>query len=327
MVGQGPPYGFEFPRIALERGMAIVIGRAEDAGALSPESRLGFSQLPELAMLSILRMIAAAALLVMAVLPARAAESYDSCKGFIDTLPATITTQGVWCLRKDLSTAMTSGAAITINTNNVTIDCNDFKLGGLAAGPGTTTHGIHAVSRLNITVRNCAVRGFLNGVALVFGGGGHRVVDSRFELNRFRGIWLEGSSNQVLRNLVLDTGGVDLGAIIIGIEASGDVAGSTVDGVVNPSAGQRSEGIRLVGAGAVARDNHVRNLVSGGTLAYGISAFAPSMTVRDNSIANPASTPGVGIFGVVDTICMGNAVFKFSTPIYNCQDGGGNASN
>ncbi|HEY0661200.1 MAG TPA: right-handed parallel beta-helix repeat-containing protein [Lysobacter sp.] len=279
-------------------------------------------------MLPNLPVIAMAVLLAAAALPALAAGSHDSCKGFIDALPTTISTQGTWCLRKDLSTAMTSGGAITINTNNVTIDCNDFKLGGLAAGPGTNTHGIHAVSRLNITVRNCAVRGFLNGVALVFGGGGHRVVDSRFEQNRFRGIWVEGSGNQVLRNLVLDTGDAALGAIIIGIEASGDVAGNTVDGVVNLSAGQRSEGIRLVGAGAVARDNHIRNLVPGsGTLAYGISAFAPSMTVRDNSIANPAPTSGVGVFGVVDTICMGNAVFKFATPIYNCQDGGGNASN
>ncbi|HEY0661599.1 MAG TPA: hypothetical protein VGD21_09825, partial [Lysobacter sp.] len=59
--------------------------------------------------------------------PAQAAQSYDNCTGFIDSLPATITTQGTWCLRKDLSTAMSSGNAITIATNNVTIDCNDFK--------------------------------------------------------------------------------------------------------------------------------------------------------------------------------------------------------
>ena len=37
------------------------------------------------------------------------AETYQTCAGFIDALPATITTQGVWCLRKDLGTAMASG--------------------------------------------------------------------------------------------------------------------------------------------------------------------------------------------------------------------------
>ena len=33
---------------------------------------------------------------------AQAAESYDNCTGFIDSLPATISTHGVWCLRKNL---------------------------------------------------------------------------------------------------------------------------------------------------------------------------------------------------------------------------------
>ena len=85
-----------------------------------------------------------------------AAESYDSCTGFIESLPATISTQGVWCLRRNLATAMTSGNAITITVNNVTIDCNDFKIGGLAAGDESKTVGIAADDVLNATVRQCA---------------------------------------------------------------------------------------------------------------------------------------------------------------------------
>ena len=110
-----------------------------------------------------------------------AAESYDNCTGFIDTLPATISTQGTWCLRKDLGTAVTSGAAIAIATNNVTIDCNDFKLGGLAAGAGTLAYGIRAANRYNTTVRNCNIRGFFFG--LQFWGGGHTVEDNRFDVD------------------------------------------------------------------------------------------------------------------------------------------------
>src|SRR6185369_2787721 len=72
---------------------------------------------------------------------ASAAESYDNCTGFITTLPAVITTQGTWCLKQDLATAITSGNAITINTGNVTIDCNDFKLGGMSAGLATQAIG------------------------------------------------------------------------------------------------------------------------------------------------------------------------------------------
>src|SRR5688572_11518098 len=66
---------------------------------------------------------------------ADAAASYDACTGFIDTLPATIGTQGTWCLRNNLTSSLASGAAISIATNNVVLDCNGFKIGGLSAGP------------------------------------------------------------------------------------------------------------------------------------------------------------------------------------------------
>ena len=95
---------------------------------------------------------------------ARAAESYDSCTAFITALPAVIGTQGTWCMNKDLATAMTSGVAISVQANNVTIDCNGFKLGGLAAGPLSTTRGIESEGRANITVRDCNVRGFAVGI-------------------------------------------------------------------------------------------------------------------------------------------------------------------
>src|SRR4249919_759306 len=86
------------------------------------------------------------AVCMLAGLPqtARAAESYDNCTGFITSVPAVITTQGTWCLKNDLSTALTGIVAIKINTNNVTIDCNDFKLGGTAGGMGTGSLGIVA---------------------------------------------------------------------------------------------------------------------------------------------------------------------------------------
>src|SRR5688500_991377 len=96
-----------------------------------------------------------------ALLPgaARAAESYDNCTGFIDTVPTTISTQGVWCLRQNLSTAAIFGAAITIAANNVTVDCNDFKLGGLAAGNQSIAVGIRASGQQNLNVRHCGIRG------------------------------------------------------------------------------------------------------------------------------------------------------------------------
>ena len=62
---------------------------------------------------------------VAALLPrAGSAETFHTCVGFIDALPAVLTSQGVWCLRQDLATSLNSGFAIEVKTNNVTIDCN-----------------------------------------------------------------------------------------------------------------------------------------------------------------------------------------------------------
>ena len=84
----------------------------------------------------------------------------------ITSLPYTISTQGVYCLTDHLSTAITTGNAITINTNNVVLDLNGFKLGGLSAGLGTQAHGIYAYQRQNITIKNGTVRGFFIGIYL-----------------------------------------------------------------------------------------------------------------------------------------------------------------
>ena len=78
----------------------------------------------------------------------------------ITTLPAVITVQGVYCFKGNLATAMASGNAIDIQTNNVVLDLNGFKLGGLSAGLGTNTFGIYALDRQNITIRNGTIRGF-----------------------------------------------------------------------------------------------------------------------------------------------------------------------
>src|SRR5450759_953036 len=100
-------------------------------------------------------------------------------------LPAVITVQGIYCFTADLATAMTSGNAIDIQTSNVVLDLNGFKLGGLAAGPGTSAFGIHAFDRQNITIRNGTIRGFRQAIVLDDSGTseGHLVEDIRADHN------------------------------------------------------------------------------------------------------------------------------------------------
>jgi len=153
------------------------------------------------------------ALLFGAMRTAHAAESYDNCTGFVTSLPAVISTQGTWCFKQDLATSITNGNAITIAANNVTLDCNDFKLGGLAAGVGTHAYGIYGggygAGRSNITIRHCNVRGFYIGVYFEgTNGGGHTIEDNRFESNTYFGLQVEGDGSVVRRNRIFDTDGV-----------------------------------------------------------------------------------------------------------------------
>jgi hypothetical protein len=263
--------------------------------------------------------------------PAQAAESYDNCTGFIDSVPATISTQGTWCLRQDISTAITSGVAITIATNNVTIDCNDFKLGGLAAGAGTLAYGINASNRLNATVRHCNIRGFYIGLLLSgAAGGGHTVEDNRFDGNTWIGLWTEGDGSVVRRNRVFDTGGSTSGLQPWGLLAynSADVLDNTVAGVAATSGGNGTvHGIttstnldgRVVG-------NGVRGLVKDGTgIAYGISNFSSNrLTLVGNHVVGDGST-GVGLLcqGANDS-ATDNVISGFATGISICSDDGGN---
>ncbi len=268
-------------------------------------------------------------LLAIPALPARAAESYDNCTGFVTSLPATISQQGVWCLKQDLATNITSGNAITINTNNVTLDCNDFKLGGLAAGPGSAVMGI-ASNRLNLTIRHCNVRGFFRGINLTgAGSGGHLVEDNRLDGNLQIGIHVQGERNRVQRNLVLDTGDGSGQAFTTGIQASADIVDNTVSGVHGTATDTAPIGINATGAGGEVRGNRVRGLQVAGTgAALGIYASGSQQVIDGNRISAVAATVGVGIdgHGAADTFCTGNTVANFNLPIDDCDDAGGNGS-
>ena len=267
-----------------------------------------------------------AILLVLAGFPREApAETHDTCAGFIDSVPAVISTQGVWCLRGDVSTAQTSGSAIEIAANNVTIDCNGYKIGGLAAGSSSAANGIYAYGRMNITVRNCNIRGFLHGISL-FGSnaGGHLVEDNRLDGNLYVGMDIYGDNNTVQRNQVYDTGGGTSTSSMInyGIYAQANVIGNIVDGID----ADRLIAIRITGAGHVARDNVVRNILSGsGDEVFGIFGSGDSILVDNHvyvSAGPPASESGNGVRD--GAVCLRNTVYGFATPFANCDISSGN---
>ena len=256
------------------------------------------------------------ATLLCAAAPARSAESYDSCAGFVDSVPAVIATQGVWCLRGDLATGITSGTAIEITTHNVTLDCNGFKLGGLLAGPGTQAIGIGSPSGRNLVVRNCNVRGFMHGIMLSASGGSHLVEDNRLEGNILRGISINGDGSVVRRNQVLDTGPGTSSSYGILTFASVDLFDNSVTGVEAP-ADAWAYGIQMADAyGSRASGNVVRQMSTTAMESYGIYGVGGGFAMVDNQVHGPVD---IGVrCGNATGVARDNIVFSATTAVAIC---------
>jgi hypothetical protein len=273
----------------------------------------------------------AAALVAIAAAPRDArAETFQTCTGFITSIPTTISAQGTWCLSHDVATLSSSGDMIDITVNNVTIDCNGFKVGGLGGGLSTLTRGIHATNRANITVRNCNIRGFAMGIEFEGDSGyGHAVLDNRLDGNRAYGVFIDGTGHVVRGNTIVDTGSTPYDAQIaaIWLDGEGDVIDNTIDGVF-PSTEPTpvgSVGIAIAKSyGASIRDNRVRGVEGGTGWAYGIVG-ADSFTSIDNNVVSL----GTGTTAEFAIACTGtgtvtnNHVWGFAGGLA-CADDGGN---
>lgn len=259
------------------------------------------------------------------------AETYLACDTIIEAVPATIATQGVYCLTQDVSTAIASGNAITINANNVTLDCNGYKVGGLAGGPGTWARGVYLpFGRVNATVRNCNVRGFQYGLFLF--GDRHLVERNRLDVNTMVGIVSNGKGNVIRANAVNDTGGAPDERDATAIEALGSgtrVLDNSIHGVAPagwPDGQKLPRGIVI--ERGIAQGNRITGLVQNGIQpAAGIVVGNDGRAiVRGNVTMQYASTVGLGI-GVTPSataICQDNVVQGYQYGITAACEQSGN---
>lgn len=252
----------------------------------------------------------------------------------IASLPAVISSSGVYCMKQDLATSMASGIAIQIAAHNVVLDCNGFRLGGLGAGVGTQTTGIYASGRKNITVRNCNVRGFRTGLDFTAYGdvehGGHVIEDNLFDSNTQRGIIMWGDRSIARRNRVLNTGGTTLLGDVIGLHAHGQPAladDNFVSGVIG-STDQAAEtvGLKVTGYMSLARDNVITDVRAGAGVSAGIHGGGTVITLERNYFFNVGGSPQYGVnttYGSV--LCLNNRIRSWTVSAYDeCDNGGGN---
>ena len=254
----------------------------------------------------------------------------------ITALPITITSQGVFCLKRSigLSPGLLTGAAIDIQTNNVIIDLNEFKIGNLSAGTGTEANGIQAVNRQNIVVKNGTVRGF--AAAIVFSGAnssGHVIEDMLLDQNTVFGILGEGTGFVIQRNQIVLVGGSTqeefdsaFGIALTGsnmrvldneiaeLFADVDVADSTFHGIVIRDS-----------SGSVVQNNRISNeqlpTPDLGIGIFIISSFG-GVNVRDNHVLNFST--GI-FFSDSGGIYSGNQIFNANIVFSGGTNGGNNA--
>jgi Right handed beta helix region len=253
----------------------------------------------------------------------------------IASVPTTLSSPGVYCLKSSFSTNLATGTAIYVNANNVTLDMNGYKLGNLAAGTGTFAIGIYT-GHQNVTVRNGTIRGYFYGIRLL-GGGGHLVEDVRLDGNTYYGLAVGGPGNVVRRNQIVNTGGstyyANSGAT--GLDSNGadarildnEITGTTAPG---PTAGSRA--VYVVGEGSVISSNRISGTAAqAGGYAVGISWGFGSGLILDNSVVGVAGMAAqqysaVSINGGNTVLCAGNRSVKFTLVTFQCQDGGGNVN-
>lgn len=125
----------------------------------------------------------------------------------ITSLPITINEQGVYCLQQKQNVRLESGNAISIETNNVTIDLNGYTIRNNF--PGNTAKGIKGIARKFVRIRNGVIRGFLIGVSLTgspHSSIGHKIEDLYVDQCRYIGIQISGSNMMIRNNWIMDTG-------------------------------------------------------------------------------------------------------------------------
>ncbi len=152
----------------------------------------------------------------------------------ISSLPVTLSQPGNYYLTRNLSFS-TTGTAIDVTSENVTVDLNGFVLEGAGFGTGIDSQAD------GTTVRNGTVRDWGVGVSLA--GNWATLVESVHAISNFEGVSVGGG---VVRDCVLvgnDTGLNATGASVTGCVAAANGTGMTLfDSVITDSVARSNSG-------------------------------------------------------------------------------------
>jgi hypothetical protein len=260
---------------------------------------------------------------------AHAAPAMAACTD-IPTLPATISASGNYCLSANHAVNITTGAALTIDANNVELDCANHSITNAATSATGSSSGIALTDQNTVTIRNCRIHGgFTNGIyALQTLSAPNKnyyinIVDNYIAGPYLYGILAYGSAIEITGNRIYDVGGQTnsfamgmrlAGSTLAGaprfflvrdnlvagtnsptnaaygIYSDNSVAGIFIDNGVSGTSGKFTWGFRLAGTVNRVTDNHI--VGSGKASDWGIQSNSATDACFDNYIR--ATTPTQG---------------------------------
>lgn len=259
----------------------------------------------------------------------------------IETIPATISEPGNYCMVANATVDITSGAAITIAADHVTLDCRDFTLLNEASSSTGASRGIVAESRYNLLVRNCrVVGGFTDAIALTQPQSGpnstfYNRIEDNYILGPYRyGILAYGSAIEVRDNQIYDVGGQSSGAAIgirVGAASTSQARFQVVErNLVAGTTGIASNGFGIysdASIGSIFRENTITGTYGAdGFTSTGIRVASGSgLTLTNNHVLGRGRTNEIGI-RVPDNggLCFHNRIGVSQTATMGCNAALGN---
>jgi len=230
----------------------------------------------------------------LALLPFASANAFETAQGVtatpITAVPFVITTSGNYYLPANITTALPTGSAITVEASEVTIDLNGRSLINTAST--NQANGIFVLDQVDVTIQNGDIVGF--GIGVYFSPNSadnnrkNTAANLRLDNNTIGVASVSGHSNWV-KDSIIDGGSV-------GIYFDQDLGSRAENNILEDQAAVElnTSGVALVSAGSlgVLFDN---NLVSkGSTSAIGQQMSGTDKYRFESFVGYPKLSPLTG---------------------------------
>jgi len=144
----------------------------------------------------------------------------SDCPNLIASCPYTIDVPGNYQLAGNLTS---TGTCITINANDVTLDCENQSITGQDV---TSTYGVTVSGKQNVTIQNCIVKDYYFGIDLRSGASNNTISNNTLEGN-LDGIQISNSNNNEISNNAVNSNGYT--GIFLNYSSSNTVTENTVN--------------------------------------------------------------------------------------------------